>query len=132
MKLRDIILNEMSKTASVQDAEKELRSPYKSFKVGKVSFSKDGTSKFTITRIDPETGQVSWNITKMPGFNKLFKQVDNLVDTSKVVYQRTKEDSKFREFYQQARQLRNDIRRHLRNEYPEDYKRIKIEENEDE
>ena len=122
-------LNEMSKQASADDAEKELGIPKRKFEVGQVTISDDGTSQSTITNIDPTTGAVSWSIKQLPGFEKLYKEIDDLVDVAKRVYVKTKDDSKFREFYDNARKLRNSIRTHLRNEYPEQYKRItRIEE----
>ena len=117
-------LNEMSKTASPDDAEKELGTPKRKFQVGQVTYSDDGTSSSEITNIDPTTGAVSWKITQLPGFEKLYKEMDDLVDVSKRVYVKTKDDKKFREFYENARKLRNSIRTHLRNEYPDQYKRI--------
>ena len=117
-------LSEMSKTASPKAAEEEFDSPYETLEVGKVTFSDDGTSKSTITNIDPVTGAVSWEITQLPGFEKLYDEMDDLVDVAKRVYVKTKDDKKFREFYESARKLRNAIRTHLRNEYPDQYKRI--------
>lgn len=117
-------LNEMSKKASAEDAEKELGIPKSKFKVGQVTFSDDGTSQSTITNIDPETGAISWRIKQLPGFEKLYDEVDDFVDVAKRVYQKTKDDKKFREFYEQARKIRNSIRTHLRNEYPDQYKRM--------
>ena len=117
-------LSEMSKKASAEDAEKELGIPKRKFEVGQVTYSDDGTSSSKITNIDPVTGAVSWKITQLPGFEKLYKEMDDLVDVTKRVYTKTKDDQKFREFYENARKLRNSIRTHLRNEYPEQYKRI--------
>ena len=117
-------LNEMSKTASPDQAEKELGQPKSSFKVGKVSYSDDGQRKSTITNIDDTTGAISWKIEQLPGFDKLYDDITSLVSTAKRTYTKTKDDSKFRDFYEQIRILRNKIRTHLRNEYPEQYKRI--------
>ena len=117
-------LTEMSKTASSDDAEKELGIPKKKFEVGQVTYSDDGTRKSTITQINPETGAVSWKITQLPGFDKLYDEMDDLVDVAKRVYVKTKDDKKFREIYDEARKLRNKIRTHLRNEYPDEYKNI--------
>ncbi len=117
-------LNEMSKTASPDEAEKELGQPKSSFKVGKVSYSDDGQRKSTITNIDDTTGAISWKIEQLPGFDKLYDDITSLVSTAKRTYTKTKDDSKFRDFYEQIRILRNKIRTHLRNEYPEQYKRI--------
>ena len=117
-------LSEMSKVASEKEAEKEFDSPYETLKVGKVSFSDDGTSKSTITNIDGETGQVSWKIEQLPGYDLLYDELDELVSVAKRVYVKTKDDDKFRDFYEEARKLRNKVRTHLRNEYPDEYKRI--------
>ena len=112
-------LNEMSKKASAEDAEKELGIPKSRFEVGQVSFSDDGQRKSTITNIDDTTGAVSWKIEQLPGFDKLYDDITSLVSTAKRTYTKTKDDSKFRDFYEQVRTLRNQIRTHLRNEYPE-------------
>ncbi len=117
-------LSEMSKTASSKDAEKELDKPKKGFEIGQVTFANDGQSKSTITDINPETGAVSWKITQLPGFDKLYDQMDDLVNVSKRVYVKTKDDDKFREIYDDIRKVRNKVRTHLRNEYPDEYKRI--------
>ena len=118
-------LSEMSKTASPEEAEKELtRKDGEPFAVGQVTYSADGTTKSTIRDIDPITGAVSWTVTQLPGFEKLYDEVDDFVDVAKRVYQKTKDDKKFRDFYEQARKIRNAIRTHLRNEYPDEYKRM--------
>jgi len=118
-------LSEMSKTASSEEAAKELkRKPGEGFEVGQVMYSDDGTRKSTITKIDSETGAVSWRIDQLPGFDKLYDEMDDLVNVAKRVYTKTKDDKKFREFYETARKLRNAIRTHLRNEYPDEYKNI--------
>lgn len=118
-------LSEMSKTASPEAAAKELeRKDGEGFQVGQVTYAADGQSKSTITNIDSETGAVSWKITQLPGFDKLYDEMDQLVDVSKRVYVKTKDDDKFREIYDEARKLRNKVRTHLRNEYPDEYKRM--------
>ena len=118
-------LSEMSKTASPEEAEKELtRKDGEPFAVGQVTYSADGTTKSTIRDIDPTTGAISWTVTQLPGFEKLYDEVDDFVDVAKRVYQKTKDDKKFRDFYEQARKIRNAIRTHLRNEYPDEYKRM--------
>tara|TARA_B000000557_G_scaffold264211_1_gene268880 strand:- start:203 stop:1096 length:894 start_codon:yes stop_codon:yes gene_type:complete len=119
-------LNEMSKKASAEDAEKELGIPKSSFEVGQVSFSNDGTSKSTITNIDDVTGAVSWKIEQLPGFDKLYQEVDQFVDAAKRVFQKTKDDKKFIEIYDDARKVKNKIRTHLRNNYTDIYKRLQM------
>ena len=117
-------LSEMSKTASPDDAEKELDKPKEGFKIGQVTYSDDGQRKSTIYKIDPVTGAIGWKIEQLPGFDLLYDEIDDLVDIAKRVYVKTKDDKKFREFYDEILKLRNGIRTHLRNEYPEQYKRI--------
>ncbi len=119
-------LNEMSKTASPDEAEKELGQPKSSFEVGQVSFSDDGTSKSTITNIDDITGAVSWKIEQLPGFDKLYQEVDQFVDAAKRVFQKTKDDKKFVEIYDDARKVKNKLRTHLRNNYTDIYKRLQM------
>ena len=77
--------------------------------------------------IDKETGQIGWKVIELPAFDKLNDDVDELVSTAKGVYTKTKDDEKFREIYEEARLLRNKIRKHLRNEYPDEYKRMTME-----
>ena len=117
-------LSELAKKASADDAEKELGIPKSRFEVGQVTYSDDGTSKSEITDIDPETGAVKWEITQLPGFDKLYDELDDLVSTAKRTYVKTKDDKKFRDFYDEIRVIRNKVRTHLRNEYPDQYKRI--------
>ena len=64
-------LNEMSKTASPEAAEKATGIPQSKQEVGKVTFSKDGDTKYTVTDVNPETGQVSWKVETLPAFDKL-------------------------------------------------------------
>ena len=125
-------LSEMSKTASPEEAEKELGIPKRKFEIGQVTYSDDGTRKSEIVDIDPDTGQVSWKITQLPGFDKLYDELTDLVTTAKRTYVKTKDDKKFRDFYDEIRGIRNKVRTHLRNEYPDQYKRIVTEEEVDE
>lgn len=117
-------LNEMSKSASPEQAEKELGTPKEKFEIGQVTISDDGQRKSTIYKIDPVTGQIGWKIEQLSGYDLLYDELDELVSVAKRVYIKTKDDNKFRDFYDEARKLRNKVRTHLRNEYPEQYKRI--------
>ena len=96
-------------------------------KIGDVSYSKDGNTKFVVNSIDKETGQIGWKVIELPAFEKLNDDINTVVSTAKGVYIKTKDDEKFREFYEEARLLRNKIRKHLRNEYPDEYKRMTME-----
>lgn len=119
-------LSEMSKTASPEAAEKELGKPKSGFKIGDVTISDDGTSKSTIYKIDDETGQISWRIEQLPGYDKLFNELDDVVGIAKRTANKSKDDPKFREFYDQIRQVRNQVRTHIRKFHPEIYKRIQM------
>jgi hypothetical protein len=93
------------------------------FNVGDVKIN-NGT-KSTITAIDPETGAISWDIKSIPSISKLVDDVNDLTKTAKDVFTKVKDDSKFLNIYEKSRELRNIIRTHIRNNYPEDYKRTK-------
>ena len=98
-----------------------LKYKLKEFEVGDVKVTNG--IKSTITAIDPITGGVSWDILQIPNIDKLLDESDDLVTTAKGVYTKVKDDKKFLDIYQQARSLRNEIRTHVRNNYPEEYKK---------
>ena len=82
-----------------------------------------GGVKSVVTGKDPDTGAISWSIDYVPNLSKLVEDVDELTKTAKGVYQKAKDDKKFLDIYEQARSLRNTIRTHVRNNYPEEYKK---------
>ena len=83
----------------------------------------DGGVKSKVTNIDPNTGAISWSIDYVPNLEKLVDDSFELVQTAKGVYTKAKDDKKFLEIYEKARDLRNTIRTHVRNNYPEEYKK---------
>lgn len=87
-----------------------------------------GGVKSVVTDIDPETGAITWSVDYIPNIDKLVEDAMELAKTARGVYQKAKDDKKFLDIYEQAKQLRNVIRTHVRNNYPEDYKKIKINE----
>jgi hypothetical protein len=87
-----------------------------------------GGVKSVVTDKDPDTGAISWSIDYVPNLTKLVEDVDELTKTAKGVYQKVKDDKKFLDIYEQARSLRNTIRTHVRNNYPEEYKKAMNEE----
>ena len=91
-----------------------------------------GGVKSVVTGKDPETGAISWSIDYVPNLSKLVEDSMELASTAKGVYQKAKDDKKFLDIYEQAKQLRNVIRTHVRNNYPEDYKKAVREEEIDE
>ena len=98
------------------------------FKVGYTTIDND--TKSTITDIDPETGRISWGLEKLPNLEELFETSTELTQVAKEVYIKTKSDKKLRLIYDEARALRNSIRTHMRNEYPEEYRRVTTNMNE--
>jgi hypothetical protein len=98
------------------------------FEVGDIK--SDGGIESTITDIDSETGRISWDINYLPDFEELFANATDLVVTAKGVYTKAKTDDKLRLIYDEARVLRNMIRTHIRNEYPSEYKKITVTEDE--
>mgnify|MGYP003663627674 FL=1 len=98
------------------------------YKVGYTTIDND--TKSTITDIDPETGRISWGIKKLPNLEELFNTSTELTQVAKDVYIKAKSDKKLRLIYDEARALRNKIRTHIRNEYPEEYRRVTTNMNE--
>jgi hypothetical protein len=92
------------------------------FKVGDNTISKG--VEYVVTDIDKETGRVDWDVNYLPNLEELLEIATKLFKISKEVYVKAKDDPKFREIYEESSNLRNKIRTHIRNEYPEDYKRI--------
>lgn len=93
----------------------------KEIEVGDVKI--DNGTKSTVTDIDPTTGAISWSLSQIPNIDRLLDESDDLVKTAKGVYQKVKDDKVFLDIYKQARSLRNVIRTHTRNNYPEEYKK---------
>jgi hypothetical protein len=79
--------------------------------------------KSTITNIDSETGAISWDVDYIPDVGELVKDANELAKTSKEVAVKAKNDSKFRDIYDDVKLLRNKIRTHVRNNYPEEYRK---------
>ena len=100
------------------------------YKVGDITFSKDGGTKYTVLDIDSETGSVNWKTDTMPNVEKLFDDSTDLVNTAKAVRNKAKDDTVLRTIYDDARLLRNQIRTHIRNEYPDKYRRMTMNESE--
>jgi len=98
-----------------------LKYKLKEIEVGDVKI--DNGVKSVVTSKDPNTGAISWSIDYVPNLTKLVEDSMELASTAKGVYQKAKDDKKFLDIYEQSKQLRNTIRTHVRNNYPEDYKK---------
>jgi len=68
----------------------------------------------TVTNIDPETGQITWDVEYSVDYLKLFKEVTEMLKTAKEVAQATNEPF-FKDHYNDVRKLRNQLRTYLRN-----------------
>lgn len=93
--------------------------------MAKVGDSKqEGGIITTVTNIDPETGQITWDVDYAPDYLKLFKEVTEMLATAKEVAQATDEKF-FKDHYNDIRKLRNQLRTYLRNNKTAEYERIK-------
>jgi len=91
-------------------------------KVGDVE-EKSGI-KTTVTNIDPETGQISWDVEYTVDYLKLFKEVTDMLETAKEVALATDEPF-FKDHYNDVRKLKNQLRTYLRNNKAKEYARLK-------
>lgn len=80
--------------------------------------------KTKLQSTDPETGQMTWSVEYTANFDELYKEVSQLLDDAKGVATKTK-DPFFKDYYEDVRKLRNRLRTYLRNEYPQEYARMK-------
>lgn len=80
--------------------------------------------KTQLKSTDPETGQMTWSVEYTANFSELYKEVSELLDDAKGVALKT-DDQFFKDYYNDVRKLRNQLRTYLRNEYPEEYARMK-------
>ena len=80
--------------------------------------------KTKLQSTDPETGQMTWSVEYTANFDELYKEVSELLDDAKGVALKTK-DPFFKDYYNDVRKLRNQLRTYLRNNYPEEYARMK-------
>jgi hypothetical protein len=95
----------------------------KELEVGDVDV-RDG-KKSTLTDIDPETGALTWDITDVPAFDTTFNKFAQARDFLKKLASDKSNDVKFREIYKKVTNTFNDFRTHLRNNYPEEYAKVK-------
>ncbi len=93
--------------------------------MAKIGDTKEGGGIITtITNIDPETGQISWDVDYTADYQKLFKDITDLMKTAKEVADATGEPF-FKDHYLDIRKRRNELRTYLRNNKAKEYARIK-------
>lgn len=98
----------------------------KELKVGDVTYNRG--NKSTVTDIDPETGAISWSVESTPDFTSVFKilkQAKDFMD-SLSKNKEVRGDSKIQDIQKQITDVFNDLRTHIRANYPEEYARIKM------
>jgi uncharacterized radical SAM superfamily protein len=100
-----------------------FRYKLKELEIGDVDV-RDG-KKSTLTDIDPETGALTWDITDVPAFDTTFSKFAQARDFLKKLAADKSNDSKFRDIYKKVTNTFNDFRTHLRNNYPEEYAKVK-------
>jgi hypothetical protein len=83
-----------------------------------------GGIQTTVTNIDPETGQITWDVEYSADYQKLFKDITDLMKTAKEVADITGE-AFFKDHYLDIRKRRNELRTYLRNNKTKEYARIK-------
>ena len=85
---------------------------------------KSGGIVTTVTNINQETGQITWDVDYDADYLKLFKEITEMLETAKQVAQVTDEPF-FKDYYEEIRKRRNQLRTYLRNNKAEEYERIK-------
>ena len=85
---------------------------------------KSGGIVTTVTNIDQETGQITWDVDYDADYLKLFKEITEMLETAKQVAKVTDEPF-FKDYYEEIRKRRNQLRTYLRNNKAEEYERIK-------
>ena len=96
------------------------------FKVGDVQKSKG--VEYTVTNIDPVTGQISWKIDYVPAFDTVYKKFDDLRDAMGELDRRTN-DSTIDTISDRMKGLFNQYRTYIRKNYPDEYKKFQTAEN---
>ena len=90
-------------------------------KIGDVDV-KDGV-KYTVSDIDKTTGAIQWKVDYIPNFEKVFNEFKELRSFLNTLAKKT-DDEKIDNINDDVRTLFNRYRTHVRNEYPDVYKRV--------
>ena len=90
-------------------------------KIGDVDV-KDGV-KYTVSDIDKTTGAIQWKVDYIPNFEKIFNEFKELRSFLNTLAKKT-DDEKIDSINDDIRTLFNRYRTHVRNEYPDAYKRV--------
>jgi hypothetical protein len=74
--------------------------------------------KSTVSNINPETGQISWDIEYVPAFDSVYKEFDDLRKVISQLDQKT-DDAVVDDIAAKIRAEFNRYRTHIRKNYPE-------------
>jgi hypothetical protein len=99
----------------------------KESEVGDVDIT--GGRKSTITDIDPETGRITWDIDEIPDYEGTFERFYELRKFLSELSSQAK-DEVISKINSRIIKDFNSFRTHLRKNYPEEYSRAKVNENE--
>jgi hypothetical protein len=88
-----------------------------------------GGVKYTVRDVDPETGSISWKVDYVPAFDSTFKEFQELRQFITKLSRETKDET-IDSIAGDIRKLFNQYRTHLRKNYPEEYKKMTMTENE--
>ena len=83
--------------------------------------------KSTISAIDPVTGQISWDIEYSPAFDSVYKEFDDLRKILTKLDQKT-DDKVIDDIATKIKIEFNKYRTHIRNNYPDEYKKFQLNE----
>ena len=101
-------------------------------------FAKDGAQvgdvdtkggvKYTITNIDDQTGQISWDIDYVPAYDTVYKEFKELRSFLNTLAVKT-DDTIIDDLNDEIRDTFNKYRTHIRKNYPDAYKKFGTNEN---
>lgn len=86
-----------------------------------------GGVKYTVRDIDPETGAIAWKVDYVPAFDSTFKEFDELRKFITKLSRDTK-DEVIDSIANDVKNSFNKYRTHIRKNYPEQYKKAKMNE----
>lgn len=94
-------------------------------KIGDVSVQKG--IKSTVSDVNPETGQISWDIEYVPAFDSVYKEFNDLRKVITQLDQKT-DDPVVDDIAAKIKAEFNRYRTHIRKNYPEAYKKFQANE----
>ena len=105
---------------------KENKYGPKGFEVGDVKV-KDGTQS-TVTKVNPVTGAISWDVANVGAFDTVYKTFDELNQLVKTLESEgeAESDPVIDSIADNVKKLFNQYRTHIRKTYPESWERVKL------